>query len=221
VLEPGASEFTIDGLRVRLPLPGRFNVLNALAAIAMARRLGVADETSAAALAQTARVPGRMEHVGAAGVDVLIDYAHTPDALENVLRAARETSRGRVAVVFGCGGDRDRGKRPEMGAIAAALADSIVVTSDNPRGEDPQAIIDQIVAGIPAGSAFAVEPDRGRAIERAILDAGSGDVVVVAGKGHETYQIVGERTLHFDDRDAARAALAERVRARTASEAPA
>jgi UDP-N-acetylmuramyl-tripeptide synthetase len=211
-LEPGGSTFTLDGARVRLALPGRFNVLNALAAIALARALGVSDAVSVAALAAVRSVPGRMEHVGDGSVDVVIDYAHTPDALANVLRAARETSTGRVIAVFGCGGDRDRGKRPEMGAVAAELADALVVTSDNPRGEDPQAIIAGIVAGVPAGARLEVEPDRGRAIERAVLAAEAGDVVVIAGKGHETYQIVGARTLHFDDRDAARAALAERAR---------
>jgi UDP-N-acetylmuramoyl-L-alanyl-D-glutamate--2,6-diaminopimelate ligase len=211
VLETGASGFTLDGVRFALALPGRFNVSNALAAIALARALGVADATSAAALAGVNGVPGRMERVSGDGVDVLIDYAHTPDALASVLRAARESARGRLVVVFGCGGDRDRGKRPEMGAIAATLADAVVVTSDNPRGEDPLAIVADIVAGVPAGTRVEVEPDRGRAIERAVLNAAPGDVVVVAGKGHETYQIVGARTQHFDDREAARAALAERA----------
>jgi UDP-N-acetylmuramoyl-L-alanyl-D-glutamate--2,6-diaminopimelate ligase len=205
------SAFSVDGLRFSLPLPGRFNVSNALAALTLARALGVADATSAGALAVAANVPGRMEHLGGGGIDVLIDYAHTPDALTGVLRAARETSEGRVWVVFGCGGDRDRGKRPQMGAIAAELADAIVVTSDNPRSEDPLAILAEIVAGIPAGVRFELEPERGRAIERAIESAAPGDVVVIAGKGHETYQIVGERTLHFDDREAARAALAARA----------
>jgi UDP-N-acetylmuramoyl-L-alanyl-D-glutamate--2,6-diaminopimelate ligase len=116
-----------------------------------------------------------------------------------------------VIAVFGCGGDRDSGKRPQMGAIAAELADRLVLTSDNPRGEDPLAILAAIAAGIPDGAAYEVEPERGRAIERAVLGAAPGDVVVIAGKGHETYQIVGARTLHFDDRDAARAALAERA----------
>jgi UDP-N-acetylmuramoyl-L-alanyl-D-glutamate--2,6-diaminopimelate ligase len=177
----------------------------------MARALGVPDATSAGALAVAEGVRGRMEHLGGGGIDVLIDYAHTPDALAGVLRAARESSGGRVCVVFGCGGDRDRGKRPQMGAIAAELADGIVVTSDNPRSEDPLAILAEIAAGIPAGVRFEIEPERGRAIERAIAAAAPGDVVVIAGKGHETYQVVGERTLHFDDRDAARAALAERA----------
>jgi UDP-N-acetylmuramoyl-L-alanyl-D-glutamate--2,6-diaminopimelate ligase len=210
-LAPRGSAFTVDGLRFTLPLPGRFNVSNALAALTMARALGVPDATSAGALAVAEGVRGRMEHLGGGGIDVLIDYAHTPDALAGVLRAARESSGGRVCVVFGCGGDRDRGKRPQMGAIAAELADGIVVTSDNPRSEDPLAILAEIAAGIPAGVRFEIEPERGRAIERAIAAAAPGDVVVIAGKGHETYQVVGERTLHFDDRDAARAALAERA----------
>jgi UDP-N-acetylmuramoyl-L-alanyl-D-glutamate--2,6-diaminopimelate ligase len=210
-LGPGGSTFTVDGLRLHVPLPGRFNVLNALAALSLARALGVADAVSAAALASAPNVPGRMERVGDGTVDVIVDYAHTPDALAGVLRAAREASRGRVIAVFGCGGDRDSGKRPQMGAIAAELADRLVLTSDNPRGEDPLAILAAIAAGIPDGAAYEVEPERGRAIERAVLGAAPGDVVVIAGKGHETYQIVGARTLHFDDRDAARAALAERA----------
>jgi UDP-N-acetylmuramoyl-L-alanyl-D-glutamate--2,6-diaminopimelate ligase len=213
VLEGAGSAFSVDGARYELALPGRFNVSNALAALSLARRLGVADATSREALAAVHTVPGRMERVGRGGIDVLVDYAHTPDALANVLRAARESSRGRVIVVFGCGGDRDRGKRPEMGAVAAALADAIFVTSDNPRSEDPLAIVTDIAAGIPAGAQVAIEPERGRAIERAVLAAAPGDVVVIAGKGHETYQLIGARTVHFDDRDAARAALARRAEA--------
>ncbi len=211
-LDARGSSFVVDGARFELRLPGRFNVANALAALAVARALGVDEAASVRGLAAVDRVPGRMEHLGDGAIDVLVDYAHTPDALERVLQAVRETSRGRLLVVFGCGGDRDRGKRPEMGRVAAQSADQIFVTSDNPRSEDPRAIVDAIVAGIPAGRAATVEVDRAAAIKRAISEAHPGDVVVVAGKGHETYQILGARTIHFDDRDVVRAALAERAR---------
>jgi len=148
-------------------------------------------------------VPGRMERIAAGGIDAIVDYAHTPDALANVLHAARETTRGRLIVVFGCGGDRDAGKRAEMGRIAADAADRVIVTSDNPRGEDPLAIA-RAVAG---DTAAEVILDRRTAIRRAIADAQAGDTVVVAGKGHETYQIVGDERLPFDDRDEVRAAF--------------
>jgi UDP-N-acetylmuramoyl-L-alanyl-D-glutamate--2,6-diaminopimelate ligase len=205
------STFSLGGNRVTLNLPGRFNVYNALAALGVARLLGIDDATALRGLASVASVPGRMEHFEGAGIDVLVDYAHTPDALDNVLCAAREGTRGRVIVVFGCGGDRDRGKRPEMGRIASERADRVIVTSDNPRNEEPGTIADGIVAGIPPGTSALVELDRAAAIRRAIAEAEAGDVVVVAGKGHETYQIVGATTRHFDDRDAVRAALGKRA----------
>ena len=216
VLADGAR-FTVDGRGYALRLPGRFNVQNALAALCVARALGIDDATSARALASFASVPGRMEHFSGAGIDVLVDYAHTPDALELVLRAARETTHGALAVVFGCGGDRDRGKRPEMGRIAAELADRVIVTSDNPRGEEPLAIVTEILAGTPAGSRVAVELDRRAAIRRAVAEAAPGDAIVVAGKGHEAYQIVGESVLAFDDRAEVRAALDARARAAEAA----
>jgi UDP-N-acetylmuramoyl-L-alanyl-D-glutamate--2,6-diaminopimelate ligase len=203
---PDGSSFTVNGQRYALRLPGRFNVWNALAAIGVAHVFGIDDAVSARALAALERVPGRMEHVRDAGIDVVIDYAHTPDALENALRALRETTAGALAVVFGCGGDRDRGKRAPMGEIAARLADRLYVTSDNPRGEQPQAIADAIVAGVGA-QAHVVELDRRRAIERAIAEAQPGDVVLVAGKGHEAYQIVGDRVLPFNDAAVARESL--------------
>jgi UDP-N-acetylmuramoyl-L-alanyl-D-glutamate--2,6-diaminopimelate ligase len=208
-LTPSGSRFRIDSSVVELPLRGRFNVYNALAAFASARALGVADATIVGALGGASAVPGRMERFADAGVDVLVDYAHTPDALENVLRAAREATPGRVIVVFGCGGDRDPGKRAQMGAIATRLADRAIVTSDNPRSEDPLAIA-RAVAG---DTGAEIELDRRRAIRRAIDAAAAGDTVVVAGKGHEAYQIVGATTLPFDDRLEVRAALAERARA--------
>jgi UDP-N-acetylmuramoyl-L-alanyl-D-glutamate--2,6-diaminopimelate ligase len=207
------SRFAVDGKTFEIRLSGRFNVQNALAAVAVARKLGVDDTTSARALAGFESVPGRMEHFAGAGIDVLVDYAHTPDALDVVLRAARETARGTLAAVFGCGGDRDRGKRPQMGRIASELADRVVITSDNPRSEEPRAIAEEILAGVAAGDRVAVELDRRAAIRLAIADASPGDVVVVAGKGHETYQIVGETILPFDDREEVRAALDARTRA--------
>jgi UDP-N-acetylmuramoyl-L-alanyl-D-glutamate--2,6-diaminopimelate ligase len=205
---PDGSRFTLDGRRYELHVAGRFNIWNALAAIGVARFLGVDDEAIAQGLASLRRVPGRMERLHGAGIDVVVDYAHTPDALENALRSLRETTPGALAVVFGCGGDRDRGKRAEMGAVAARLADRIYLTSDNPRGEEPQRIVDDILAGLREPRACAVELDRRHAIERAIAEAQTGDVVLVAGKGHETYQIVGDRVLHFNDAEVAREALA-------------
>ena len=150
-----------------------------------------------------------MERLSARGVDVIVDYAHTPDALEHALRALRETTGGLLAVVFGCGGDRDRGKRPQMGAVAAELADRVYLTSDNPRSEEPRAIVDAIATGIGTREHI-VELDRRLAIERAIREASSGDVVLVAGKGHEAYQIVGDRVLPFDDVAVVREALSRR-----------
>ncbi len=212
-----ASTFTLDGTRMQVPLPGRFNVLNALGAIGVARALGVQDSTIAAALPSATRVPGRMQPVDE-GQDfaVLVDYAHTPDSLANVLRAARtlvaETT-GRVLVVFGAGGDRDRGKRPQMGAIAAAAADIVLVTSDNPRSEEPEAILSEIVAGIESGhDGVSVIADRRAAIVRAVDAARAGDVVLVAGKGHEQGQeIAGGVKLPFDDVTVARESLRARL----------
>ena len=204
-----ATRFTLDRRRFELQVGGRFNVWNALAAIGVARLCGIDDATSARGLAAMPGVPGRMERLSAGGVNVVVDYAHTPDALENVLRALRETTSGSLAVVFGCGGDRDRGKRAEMGAVAARHADRIYLTSDNPRSEEPQAIVDAIERGV-GGADHVVELDRRRAIERAIAEARASDVVLIAGKGHETYQIVGERVLPFDDAAVAREALARR-----------
>jgi UDP-N-acetylmuramoyl-L-alanyl-D-glutamate--2,6-diaminopimelate ligase len=142
---------------------------------------------------------------------VLVDYAHTPDGLENALSACRPFTNGRLICVFGCGGDRDRSKRPQMGAIAARLADAVVVTSDNPRTEDPDQILADVVAGIAPGVALQVESDRAAAIARAIASAGPQDLVLIAGKGHEDYQILGTTKVHFDDREEAEKALRARL----------
>jgi UDP-N-acetylmuramoyl-L-alanyl-D-glutamate--2,6-diaminopimelate ligase len=203
------SSFSLDGTAFEIPIPGRFNVANALAAIGTARRAGIDDATSARGLRAVGVVRGRMERIAGGDVDVIVDYAHKPDALEQVLKALREAAPRELTVVFGCGGDRDRGKRPEMGRIAAQYADRIYVTSDNPRSEDPLAIIREIEAGI-GTHRHVVESDRRRAIERAVAEAKHGDVVLIAGKGHETYQVVGDRTLPFDDAAVAREALALR-----------
>lgn len=209
VANSDGTRFRVGRQRYEIRLPGQFNVWNALAAIGVAQAMGIDDAVSARGLQALERVPGRMERISGDGVTAVVDYAHTPDALESALSALRETTGGALAVVFGCGGDRDRGKRPEMGSIAARLADRVYVTSDNPRSEDPVAIVDAILIGI-GRSEHVVELDRRRAIERAIAEARSGDVVLVAGKGHEAYQIVGERVLPFDDVAVARDALASR-----------
>ncbi|MCU0312920.1 MAG: UDP-N-acetylmuramoyl-L-alanyl-D-glutamate--2,6-diaminopimelate ligase [Solirubrobacteraceae bacterium] len=209
--DAAGTTFALDGRDWRVPLPGRFNVLNALCAIAVARALSEAgDDLLREALAGAARAPGRFEPVEA-GQDftVLVDYAHTPDSLALALHAARELTAGRVLVVFGCGGDRDRGKRPQMGAIAAGASDVAIVTSDNPRSEDPAAIIAQVLGGVPADAPAQVEAieDRADAIAAALGRAAPGDVVLIAGKGHEQGQDAGGRVLPFDDAQVARAAL--------------
>jgi len=208
------SSFRVGGLELRTRLPGLFNVQNALAALAAARTLGAEDTAIVAGLAEAGRVPGRFEPVDEGQeFGVLVDYAHTPDSLENVLRAARELTEGRLHVVFGAGGDRDRGKRPLMGEVAARLADRVVVTSDNPRSEDPESIVDQIVAG--AGPDVEREVDRRRAIAAAVDTAEPGDVVVIAGKGHEQGQeFEGGRKEPFDDVSVAREALRARLGAK-------
>jgi UDP-N-acetylmuramoyl-L-alanyl-D-glutamate--2,6-diaminopimelate ligase len=179
---------------------GRFNAWNAAAAFAVARVLGLEAVVAVRGLEHSRGVPGRLERVHAGqSFEVVVDYAHTPDALERALAACREHTRGRVLAVFGCGGDRDRGKRPLMGAAAARGADVAWVTNDNPRSEDPAAIAAQIVAGAPQG-ALRVELDRRAAIAAAIAEARPGDLVLVAGKGHETTQTVGTQVLPFDDR---------------------
>jgi len=213
-LAVGRSTFTWRGHRVELSMTGAVNVHNAVMAAEAAVALGLDPAEVAAGLATAAPVPGRLEVVPSPDLAVLVDYAHTPDGLAVALDEARRLAGGgRVVVVFGCGGDRDRAKRPMMGEVAVRLADRAYLTSDNPRHEDPAAIIDEVVAG--TGDAVAtgrlvVDADRRRAIGQAVADARSGDVVVVAGKGHETVQEIGDRRLPFDDRVVVADALADR-----------
>jgi UDP-N-acetylmuramoyl-L-alanyl-D-glutamate--2,6-diaminopimelate ligase len=222
-LHPRATQFDLAGIRatvdtpwgpltIRSSLVGHHNLVNILGAAAACLHLGIPRDAVEAGIAGLAAVPGRFEKVEAGQpFGVVVDYAHTPDALERVLTFARQYARGRVLVVFGCGGDRDRGKRPRMGEAAARLADAVFVTSDNPRSEVPENILAEIVSGIKKGFADAKPhakiPDRREAIGAALASARRGDLVVIAGKGHETYQILRDRTIPFDDRVVAREAL--------------
>jgi UDP-N-acetylmuramoyl-L-alanyl-D-glutamate--2,6-diaminopimelate ligase len=200
------ARFTAAGIRLETRLRGRFNVENVLAAVAVARLLDVPDDAVRQGVAHLVGVPGRFEAVDEGQpFAVIVDYSHTPGALENVLAEARALATGRLICVFGCGGDRDRYKRPVMGELASRLADVAVVTSDNPRSEDPLAIIEEILAG--TDGEVDVEPDRARAIARALRNAEPGDVVVIAGKGHEQGQEFADTVLPFDDREVARDAL--------------
>jgi UDP-N-acetylmuramoyl-L-alanyl-D-glutamate--2,6-diaminopimelate ligase len=207
---PEGSSFVVDGVHVRTALRGAFNVDNCLAALAAARAIGLDLAPAAAAVASVEDVPGRMEVIdGDRGFGVVVDYAHTPDSIRVVLRGARSLAAGRVLVVFGCGGERDRAKRPSMGAAATANADLTVITSDNPRSEDPLAIIDEILPGAAEGGGpYVVEPDRRGAIRLALQEARPGDLVVVAGKGHEPVQEIGGTRIPFDDRTVVREELA-------------
>lgn len=210
-LEVGAdgSRFRWRGRDVHVRLPGRFNVANALAAATAAEAVGLPLDAIVAGLASAALVDGRFERIDQ-GQPFLaaVDYAHTPDGLRQLLGAARELTDGRVIVVFGAGGDRDHGKRPQMGEAAGELADLVVLTTDNPRREDPAAIIDAVQHGIAAPTDLRIEPDRAAAIALAVVEAEPGDVVLVAGKGHETTQTVGDVVTPFDDRLVLRDALA-------------
>jgi UDP-N-acetylmuramoyl-L-alanyl-D-glutamate--2,6-diaminopimelate ligase len=242
-VQPGPLAFSLDGLRfdvrspkgvlkIQSPLVGRPNAYNILAAAATALALDIPIAAIEQGIAELANVPGRFQVVSDPGDDVrvVVDYAHTDDALKNLLETARPLATGRVITVFGCGGDRDRTKRPLMGAVASRLSDLVVVTSDNPRSEDPDQIIEEIKRGIvmpadraPKGQQGPRTPpylaivDRKVAIETAVRDARPGDLVLVAGKGHERYQVIGERTLPFDDVEVARAALNRRRAAPRAS----
>jgi UDP-N-acetylmuramoyl-L-alanyl-D-glutamate--2,6-diaminopimelate ligase len=215
VIDATSSYCRWDGVELHVPLGGRFNLSNALGAAVAARSAGVEPRTIAAGIGAAGPVPGRFEAVDAGQpFQVIVDYAHTPDGLGQVLAAAREVAGGhRVHVVFGCGGDRDSTKRAPMGDVAVRLADRVLVTSDNPRSEDPGAIIDDIMRGIPdagarrAARTLIVERDRRAAIAAALAGAAPGDVVVVAGKGHESTQTIGELIVPFDDRTVARELL--------------
>jgi UDP-N-acetylmuramoyl-L-alanyl-D-glutamate--2,6-diaminopimelate ligase len=185
------------------------NVSNILAALGAGLSYGLDLETMAQSIAACRAVPGRFEPVDQGqSFLVAVDYAHTDDALRNAIQTARSLSKGKVNTLFGCGGDRDRTKRPLMAAVATRLADRVVLTSDNPRSEDPAAIIAETAAGAERPEVLIIEPDRAAAIAMAVAGAGPGDIVLIAGKGHETGQIVGDRVLPFDDRAAARSALA-------------
>lgn len=198
---------------VRAPLIGRFNVYNLLGAIAAANACGIRPRDSVAALAEAPQVPGRMENIGTvAGITVFVDYAHTPDALQNACRTLRELNPGRLITVFGCGGDRDRTKRPLMAAAASAHSDACIITSDNPRSEDPLAIIRDIESGM-GGKPFKSIPDRAEAIDSIINAARAGDIILIAGKGHEAYQQFADRSVDFDDRKQAWKSLRERTEA--------
>lgn len=208
--DAGGASFTVGEVRLKTGMPGHFNVANALGAFAAAQALGVDAETGAAGLAAAARVPGRFEPIDEGqGFAVLVDYAHTPDSMENVLRAARRLTEGQLISVFGAGGDRDKAKRPLMGRAGGVLSDLAVVTSDNPRSEDPEAIVEEVAAGAREGEAeLLVEVDRHAAIALALGRARPGDTVVIAGKGHEQGQeFEGGRKVPFDDREVAREEL--------------
>ena len=207
---PDGCRFTWRGQSVFLPLGGRHNVLNALAAATAAEVLGVTAADAASGLAAAPPVPGRWERIDAGQpFTVVVDYAHTPDGLEQVLTAGRRAvgDGGRVIVVFGCGGERDRAKRPLMAAVATRLADESVLTSDNPRSEDPSGIIAEAAHGATPGATLVIEADRATAIGIALSRAAPGDVVLITGKGHETGQYIADRVLPFDDREVARSVL--------------
>jgi len=207
--DAGGARFAVGEIELRTGLPGHFNVANALGAFAAARAMGVGAEDAVAGLARAARVPGRFEPIDEGQeFAVLVDYAHTPDSLENVLRAARRLTAGRVIAVFGAGGDRDRDKRPKMGRAGAELADLVIVTSDNPRSEEPATIVAEVAAGAESAPQLEIEVDRRAAIAIALARAEPGDTVVIAGKGHEQGQeFKGGRKIPFDDREVARTEL--------------
>jgi UDP-N-acetylmuramoyl-L-alanyl-D-glutamate--2,6-diaminopimelate ligase len=208
-------ESRIEGLRfllktpggedeIRLKLIGEHNVYNAMAAAGVGVAFGMDIELIKQGLESVRSVPGRFEPVDLGQrFAVIVDYAHTPDALERALKTARKLAQRRLISVFGCGGDRDRAKRPKMGGISTRLADHTIITSDNPRSEDPMAIIEEILKGVQRDASYEVEPDRELAIARAIRAAREGDLILIAGKGHEDYQIIGDKRIHFDDREVA------------------
>ena len=205
----------LGSIDLKLKLSGDFNIYNALGALAVGISLGLPLDVIKQGLEVVTGIPGRFEMVpGASEFGVIVDYAHTPDGLENILKTGRALTNKRLLLAFGCGGDRDRTKRPIMGAIAAKLADLTIITSDNPRSEEPRTIIDEIETGFKKANpraAYHVEPDREAAIHHLIAQAQPGDLVLIAGKGHENYQIFADHTIHFDDREIAKLALEERL----------
>lgn len=208
----GGCEYQIEwknrSYLVKTPLTGRFNIMNTAAAIGGAVLAGVSVREAITAMAEAPQVPGRLEIAGSRfKIDVVVDYAHTPDALENVCQTLKDFSQGRLITVFGCGGDRDRSKRPLMGSVAGKLSDICIVTSDNPRSEVPESIIREIEAGM-SGAKYTVSVDRQEAIRVAIELARPGDIVLIAGKGHEDYQEISGEKHYFSDREAAKAVLA-------------
>jgi len=218
-LQDDALRMSIDGIEgkvlgvpVRTKFTGKFNMSNIQGAVVLAKGLGIPDEAITRGLGELPGVPGRLEPVmNSRGIHVFVDYAHKSDALEKVLKTLKDVQGSqRLITVFGCGGDRDRQKRPVMGRIAAELSSFVFVTSDNPRTEEPRAIIDEILAGMTSFSNYMTEPDRRRAIHAAIETAVPGDIVLIAGKGHEDYQIIGKEKIHFDDREVAAEALSKR-----------
>lgn len=220
-IHPASIELSGTGLSLQLATPGgpmalksrlkgAINAYNIMAAVGACQAMGCTAEQIATGVEALDGVPGRMEAVpNRKGLSILVDYAHTPDALETALTSARAFTKGRLLVVFGCGGDRDRTKRPAMGTIAACIADKAFITSDNPRTEDPMAIIGEVLEGVPGDACVVVEPDRAKAISMAVSEMGEDDCLLIAGKGHEDYQIVGSKRLPFDDRLCVRASLGE------------
>lgn len=206
-LSIGGIEFSINGVRFSTRLVGVHNLYNILSAYAFAKTYNIGYETISKVFSEIPSIPGRFERVASnRGHHVFVDYAHTPDALEHLLDAAQSLKEGRIITVFGCGGDRDKGKRPLMGRVAQEKSDIVIVTSDNPRTEDPLLIIEDIKQGLNSSNHLII-PDRRSAIYKAIELVQKGDIVFIAGKGHEDYQILGNRTVHFDDREVARAAM--------------
>jgi len=205
-------EYAGQSVSVRSPLPGLFNVSNCLAAAGLCLAAGFDLQTSAAGLSALETIPGRLEKIDGGDFSIIIDYAHTDDALKNVLTTLKPLCKGKLRVVFGCGGDRDRTKRPRMAKVAEELADFVIVTSDNPRTEKPSDIINEIVAGFDKDKTqtIAIEPDRKKAIELAVESAEKDDIVLIAGKGHEDYQIIGKQKFHFSDKEITNESLSKR-----------
>jgi len=210
----GGTSFTVNDLNLNLHITGKFNVYNALSAVAVARAENISSDTVKAALEAFKSVSGRFERVYAeVPFTIIVDYAHTPDGVKNVIETARQIVKNKIITVFGCGGDRDNTKRPIMGRLAAELSDIVIATSDNPRSENPESILREIEIGIKekiGGKQYECIPDRKAAIFRAVEIATAGDIILILGKGHENYQILRDRTIHFDDKEIALEAVGKR-----------